>query len=234
MAKDVFTGRVTSINHDKNYVSVVYMHNERKRTITCRMSEADEKPKHIYRVGDEVSFQVKGANRGSSLIAYNLKFLYNNELDQLLLKASVDNRFTGYLKLADDQLFIKERGSYIFFPLEVSKWEKMPAEEQFNEAVEFRLINTEKRGRISAELFHHEFNPEYRKAIQALKNQTPVEATVTRISDYAIYLALYEGKLSSKLPLAKDETTTLQPGDIITVRITHLTLNRIVVERLDT
>lgn len=237
MRKDVFTGKVTSINHEKNYVSVAYLHNDRKKTITCRMTEkeADEnktsvKQKHVFRVGDEVSFQVKGVNRGASMIAYNLKFLYNNELQKLLDKAAIDNRFTGYLKQADDTLFIKERGSYIFFPLELSKWEVPPAEESFNEPIEFRLLHTDKPGRISAELFEHDYIPEFRKAIQAFKNNTPVEALVTKISPYAVYITLYGGKLQSKLPIKKDQPNQLKEGDSLLVRLTHLSNSRIVVE----
>lgn len=238
MRKDIFTGKVTSINHEKNYVSVAYMHNDRKKTITCRMSEKDadgkpvEKVKHVYRVGDEVSFQIMGANRGTSVIAYNLKFLYNNELQKLLDKAAADNRFVGYLKMADDAFFIKERGSYIFFPLELSKWEKAPSEDEFNEAVEFRLLHTDKPGRISAELFNHDYIPEFRKAIQAFKHNTAVEAIVTKVSPYAVYLDLYGGNLQSKLPLLKDETNDLKEGDSLLVRFSYLGNTRIVTERV--
>lgn len=238
MRKDIFTGKVTSINHEKNYVSVAYIHNDRKKTITCRMSEKEtddktpEKIKHVYRVGDEVSFQVKGVNRGANLIAYNLKFLYNNELQKLLDKAAANNRFTGYLKRADDALFIKERGSYIFFPLEISKWEKAPTEEEYNEPVEFRLLHTDKPGRISAELFNHDYIPDFRKAIQAYKHNTPVEAVVTRISPYAIYLDLYGGNLQSKLPLTKGQNSDLKVGDTLLVRFSYLGNTRIVTERV--
>lgn len=238
MHKDKFTGKVTSINHEKNYVSVAYMHNDRKKTITCRMSEKDadgethEKVKHVYRVGDEVSFKVKGVNRGTNMIAYNLKFLYNNELQNLLNKAAGDNRFSGYLKKADDAWFIKERGSYIFFPLELSKWENLPPEEHLNEAVEFRLLHTDKPGRISAELFTHDYIPGFRKAIQAFKHNTPVEAVVTRTSPYAVYVDLYGGSLQSKLSLTKEQISDLKEGDRLQVRFTHLGSTRIVIERV--
>ena len=233
MSKDVLTGKITSINHEKNYVSVAYMHKDRKRTITCRMSEPDKpgKQKHTYRVGDEVSFQVKGVNRGAGLIAYNLKFLYNNDLQQLIQKAAVDNHFMGYLKMADDTLFIKERGSYMFFPLELSKWEIAPTEDEYNEAVEFRLLHTDKPGRISAELFTHNYIPEFRKAMKDFEQNTPVEAVVSRLSPYAVYLDLYNGKLQSKIPLNED-TDKLNVGDLIMVRLTHLGANRIVTERI--
>ncbi|MFT3949980.1 MAG: hypothetical protein QM763_23645 [Agriterribacter sp.] len=236
MRKDIFTGKVTSINHEKNYVSVAYIHNGRKKTITCRMSEketdsdAHEKIRHVYRVGDEVSFRVKGVNRGAGMIAYNLKFLYNNELQNLLNKVAVDNRFTGYLKKTDDAWFIKERGSYIFFPLELSKWETLPSEEHLNEAVEFRLLHTDKPGRISAELFSHDYIPAFRKAIQAFKNNTPVEAVVTRVSPYAVYVDMYSGSLPSKLPLTKGQVSDLKEGDCLQVRFTYLGNTRIVIE----
>ncbi|MFT3748766.1 MAG: S1 RNA-binding domain-containing protein [Agriterribacter sp.] len=236
MRKDIFTGKVTSINHEKNYVSVAYVHNDRKKTITCRMSEKEadvethEKVKHVYRVGDEVSFQVKGVNRGAGMIAYNLKFLYNNELQHLLDKAATDNRFVGYLKKTDNAWFIKERASYIFFPLELSKWERHPSEEHFNEAVEFRLLHTDKPGRISAELFTHDYIPEFRKAIQAFKNNMPVEAVVTRISPYAVYVDMYGGNLQSKLPLTKGQVSDLKEGDRLQVRFTYLGNTRVVIE----
>lgn len=237
MRKDVFTGKVTSINHEKNYVSVAYQYNDRKRTITCRMTERDTdeskttaKQKHVFRVGDEVSFQVKGANRGATMIAYNLKFLYNTELQKLLDKAAIDNRFTGYLKKADDALFVKERGSYIFFPLELSKWEVPPAEESFNEPIEFRLLHTDKPGRISAELFEHDYIPEFRKAIQAFKNNAIIEAVVTKVSPYAVYITFYGGTIQSKLPIKNNQPNHLKEGDNLLVRITHLSNSRIVVE----
>lgn len=232
MRKDVFTGKITSINHEKNYVSVAYMYSDRKKTITCRMDEKDEdgkkeKRKHTYRVGDEVSFQVKGADRGAKVIAYNLKFLYNNELQKLLDRAHTDNRFAGYLKMVDDSFFIKERDSYIFFPLEISKWETAPKEESFNQAVEFRLLHTDKPGRISAELFTHDYIPEFRKAVQLFKHETPAEAVVVRLSQYAAYINLLGDKIQSKIVL-DDSTKSLKEGDKVQVKITYLSNNRIV------
>lgn len=237
MRKDVLTGKITSINHEKNYVSVAYLYNERKRTITCRMDEREaetgekrEKRKHTYRVGDEVSFQVKGVDRGAKMIAYNLKFLYNNELQKLLDQAAINNRFTGYLKMADDTFFIKERDSYIFFPLELSKWEIPPSEESFNEPVEFRLLHTDKLGRISAELFTHNYISEFRKVVQLFKHQTPTDAVVTRVSPYAAYINIMGEQIQSKILLKGDSTTVLKEGDKVQVRITHLSNSRIVTE----
>lgn len=236
MRKDVFTGRVTSINHEKNYVSIAYVHNDRKKTITCRIDEKDENGnekrgsgKHTYRVGDEVSFQVKGANRGAKLIAYNLKFLYNNELQKLLDKAITNNRLVGFLKKVDDEFYIKERDSYIFFPLELSQWEAAPSESSFNEPIEFRLNHMDKPGRISAELFTHDYIPEFRKAVQLHKHQTPTEATVVRVSPYAVYINFLGDALQSKLPL-NEYTQQLKIDDKVQVKITHISNNRIVTE----
>lgn len=236
MRKDVLTGKVTSINHEKNYVSIAYVHNERKKTITCRIDEKDEhgnekkgSRKHTYRVGDEVSFQVKGADRGAKLIAFNLKFLYNNELQKLLDKAIANNRLVGFLKKVDDAFYIKERDSYIFFPLELSPWEAAPSEDSFNQPVEFRLIYIDKPGRINAELFTHDYIPEFRKAVQLHKHQTPTEATVVRVSPYAVYINFLGDALQSKLGL-DERTKQLKAGDKLQVKITHISNNRIVTE----
>lgn len=235
MEKKVSRGRITSINHEKNYASIEYIHNDKKRTITCRIDEDETKPenskgrnKHTYRVGDEVSFQTKGADRGSRLIAFDLKFLYNNAVLKLLQKAAVDNRFTGYLKMVDDVFFVKERESYLFFPLEVSKWEHPPKEETFNEPIEFRLLNIDKPDKIKAELFTHQYIPAFKKAVQHFKNDTPLDAKVYKVSPYAIYVHLFEEAIQAKITLPATGFENAEVGDVVQVKITYLNNKKIV------
>ncbi|MGN6491010.1 MAG: hypothetical protein ACTHLE_03360 [Agriterribacter sp.] len=91
-------------------------------------------------------------------------------------------------------------------------------------------MHTDKPGRISAELFAHDYIPEFRKAIQAFKNNALVEALVTKVSPYAVYITLYGGKIQSKLPIKDNQLNHLKEGDNLLVRITHLSNSRIVVE----
>jgi ribosomal protein S1 len=237
MQKKVSRGKITSINHEKNYASIEYIHNDKKRTITCRIDEDETKPqtgkdrnKHTYRVGDEVSFQTKGADRGSRLIAFDLKFLYNNTLLKLLQKAAVDNRFTGYLKKVDDAFFVKERESYLFFPLEISKWENIPQEDTFNEPIEFSLLHIDKPDKIKAELFTHQYIPAFKKAVQHFKNKTPVDAIVYKVSPFAVYVHLFEEVMQAKIALPAAGVENVNVGDAMQVKITYLNNKRLVVE----
>ena len=183
-------------------------------------------------MGDEVNFQVKLSDRGDKMIAYNIKFLYNTELEKLINKAKIENRFSGYLKIADDDLFVKEWDSYIFFPLKLSKWEKPPAESAFNEAISFKLVNLDKPNTIAAELFSHDFIPEYRKALEHFKSKTPIEAIVSKVSAFAVYLDLFGNSIQAKMELPEDSLKEVKPGDKLKVRISYLSSSRIAVERI--
>ena len=166
------------------------------------------------------------------MIAYNIKFLYNTELEKLINKAKIENRFSGYLKVVDDELFVKEWDSYIFFPLKLSKWEKPPAESAFNEAISFKLLNPDKSNAIAAELFSHDFIPEYRKALEHFKSKTPIEATVSKVSPFAVYLDLFGNSIQAKMELPAESLKEIKPGDRINVRINFLSSSKIVVERI--
>ncbi len=231
----MLNGIITSVNHEKQYVSIAYMHKDRKKTITCRTDNADPengKKPHQYRVGDTVGFAIKGADRGARIIAYNLRFLYNTAVQQMLHKAATDNRFKGYLKVVDGAFFVKEWDHYIFFPLIISKWERPPAEKDFNEAIEFKLLHIDKPNNLAAELFSHDYIPAFRKAVQHFKNKTETEAVVTKVSPYGAYVDLFDGKIQSRIKLGAEQLAGLSSGDSIRVIITHLSNTRIVVEQV--
>ncbi|HRN58073.1 MAG TPA: hypothetical protein PLL71_16560 [Agriterribacter sp.] len=235
MDNAMITGTVTSVNHEKQYVSIEYMHKDKKKRITCRTAneEAQQTTKpHQYRAGDVVRFRVKGADRGKKLVAFNLKYLYNTAVEQLIRKAAADNRFTGYLKNVEDTLFVKEAGTYLFFPLVLSPWEIPPAEKSFNEPVEFKLLHLDNPKRLSAELFTHHYIPEFRKAVQHFKNKTPIEATVIKVTPYGAYVNLINNAIQAKIRLPGEAPAAVKTGDLIPVRIAHLSNTRIVVEML--
>lgn len=241
MDQTIYKGTISFIHHDKQYASIDYEQNGKKKTINFKTDEQNqlkatkEKKKskpHSFRIGDEVNFQVKLSDRGDKMIAYNIKFLYNTELEKLISKAKIENRFSGYLKLVDDELFVKEWDSYIFFPLKLSKWERPPAESAFNEAISFKLLHPDKSKAIAAELFSHDYIPEYRKALEHFKNKTPIEATVSKVSAFAVYLDLFGNNIQAKLELPAGSLEEIKPGDRINVRINFLSSSKIVVERI--
>jgi len=233
-------GKISFVNHEKQYATIEYEQNGRKKSVNYKIEpglpsssqgKKITKKLHKFRIGDEVDFQVRKSDRGDRMIAYDVRFLYNQELEKLISRASVENRFSGYLKMVDDQLFVKEWDSYIFFPLKLSGWENPPAESAFNEAISFKLVNLDKPNAIAAELFSHDFIPEYRKAVEHFKNKKPIEANVTRVSPFGIHLDLFgDQKIEVKIPARENSSREHQVGEKVTVTITYLSTSRIVVE----
>ena len=166
------------------------------------------------------------------MTAFNVKFTHNETISLLVQKAAIENRFAGYLKIVDGKFFVKEIESYILFPIQLSKWEREPVETAANEAIAFKFLNLEKPNSIVAELFSHNYFPEYKKAIQHFNNKIEIEAIVYKLSPHAVYLNLFGDKMQAKLSITDLEIDTLKEGDTIRVVITHLTPNRIVVKRV--
>lgn len=246
MDETIYKGTISFINHDKKYATIDYDQSGKKKSVNCKTVKEEQlkpdgkkvnKKPHTFRIGDEVNFQIKRSERGDKMIACNVKFLYNMELEKLISKAAVENRFSGYFKLADDEFFVKEWDSYIFFPLQLSKWENPPAESAFNEAISFKLLNLDKPHAIAAELFSHDFIPEYRKARQHFENKDSIEATVSKVSPFAAYLDLFGNKIQAKIQLPAEGPDSyredeVKVGNKIKVVITYLSSSRIVVERV--
>jgi hypothetical protein len=234
MSEAVLKGTISFVNYEKQFATIGYELNGKKKEVNCKTdAEVKGKKPHYFRVGDEVNFQLKLSDRGDKMTAFNMKFLYNTALDQLIQKAGIENRFSGYLKVVGDQYFVKEWDSYLFFPLQVSPWEKPPVETADNEAISFKLVNLEKKNTIAAELFSHNYIPEYRKALQHFNHKMDIEATVYKVSPHAVYLNLFGENIKAKLPLTATDDAQLKEGDKLQVMITHLTSMRIVVEKIN-
>ncbi len=221
---------ITFVNYEKHFVTISYLQNNKSKSVNCNTGSGNKDKKvHYFRVADEVSFQLTLSDRGDKMTAHQVKFLYNPVLDLLIRKSATENRFTGYLKKINDRLFVKEWESYLFFPLLVSPWEKPPVETAGNEAISFSLLNMDKPGSLSAELFSHNYIPEYRAAFQHYENAVVVEATIYKISPHAIYVNLFNNKIQAKIKIIDGK---LKEGDTLQVIITHLTNTRIVIEQV--
>ncbi|MDZ4809993.1 MAG: hypothetical protein SGI96_17265 [Bacteroidota bacterium] len=233
MEEELYKGKISFINYEKQFATIEYLQNNKSKSVNCKTTEAGSgKKPHQYRLGDGVSFQLKLSDRGDKMTAYNVKFTHNETISLLVQKAAIENRFSGYLKIVDGRFFVKEIDSYILFPIQLSKWEREPVETAANEAIAFKLLNVEKPNSIVAELFSHNYFPEYKKALQHFNNKIEIEAIVYKLSPHAVYLNLFGDKMQAKLSITGPEIDTVKEGDTIQVVITHLTPNRIVVKRL--
>ncbi|MEO7984828.1 MAG: hypothetical protein ABI688_12180 [Bacteroidota bacterium] len=233
MDQQLYKGKISFVNYEKQFATIEYSHNNKLKSVNCKtnVTENGKKPQQ-YRLGDSVSFLLKLSDRGDKMTAYDVKFLHNTAVDLLIQKATIENRFSGYLKIVEDKYFVKEWESYILFSLQLSPWEKPPVETAANEPISFKLINLDKPTAIAAELFSHNYTPEYRKALQHFNNKIDIEAIVSRISPHAVYLDLFGNKIQAKLPLDAIDKEVVKVGDCIQVLITHFTHSRIVVKKV--
>jgi ribosomal protein S1 len=243
MTEKILEGTITFVQYDKKYITIEYMHNGKAKTVNGSIKEADllkgneaksAKKLHHFREGDNVNFILTRSPRGDKMIADNIQFRFNNSLSALLHKATIDNKFSGYLKQVDDKYFIKEIGSYHFFPLKLSPWEKEPAPADLNEPVLFSLENFTNPDKATAILVNRQFIPEFKKAKQYFDNKTVIDATVFKISPHGIYVHVTGNKIQAKVPLppAGKAGVTEKPGDTMKIIITYLGEEKIVVKRV--
>lgn len=233
MEEKILKGTISFVNYEKNFATIEYLQGMKKKSVNCKTDfESTGRKSHHFRMGDTVSFQLRLSDRGDKMTACNIKYLHNTELDLLIQRAAIENRFSGYLKKNEDKYFVKEWNSYIFFPLQLSPWEKPPVETAANEAISFRLLNLDRPNSIVAELFSHNYISEYKKAVQHFKNEIAIDAVVYKVTPHGIYLNLFDDKIQAKLPVGSTEVSPINEGDTIPVLITHLSNTRIVVKRL--
>ena len=227
-------GKISFINHEKKYAMIEYEEGNKNKTVRAVIDEKIQKElkekklikkTHHFMVGDVVSFVVKLSDRGDRMMATGVEFLYNNALDVLINKSMLNNKFIGYLKLADDKYFVKEIDSYLFFPVPFSPWQLVPKELELNEQVNFALENTERKEKIFASLFNNDYIPEFEQAVKLFKTKTVINAEIFKVSAHGIYLNIVTNKIQSKI----DFEEGFKVGDKIDVLISYLGKNKIAV-----
>ncbi len=239
MEEGILEGKISFVHHDKQYVTIDYTHNNKKKSVNGKVDEARQlqlkeekliKKVHQFHEGDEVYFTLERSARGDKMVAEKIRYRFNNTLGNLVNRARSDNQFTGYLKQVDDAYFVKEAGSYQFFPLVLSPWELPPDAGKLNEPVLFQLGNLDKPDKLHATLFNHRYIPQYVAAQKHYAAKTALNAAVHKITPHGIYLHVIGDKLKAKIAATKELTETLKEGDKIKVIITYLSNTKIAVE----
>ena len=241
MDQPILEGKISFVHHNKEYVTIDYTHNGKKKSINGKVDDARQqamvnekiiKKPHKFLQGDEVQFIIQKSARGDKMVAEKIQYRFNNALGNLINKTKTDNRFAGYLKLVEEEYFVKETGSYLFFPLQLSPWEIKPNPEKLNEPVFFSLENTDKPEKVKASLVQHRYIPEYLKAQQHFNNKTPVDAVINKITPFGIYVNVMGEKIQAKLAI---DTTVPAPayqvGQQIKIMITFLSPAKIVIAK---
>ena len=246
MSEKYFRGKIVFINNDKEKATIEYTNNNKVKTITAIVNEKQQekyiqknliKKPHRFLVGDHVKFVIKKSST-NVFFADHIQYEYNNALEVLINKAKVQNKFLGYVKVVDEKYFIKEIDSYLFFPLIVSKFEHAPVTNEKEKPVSFKLINVEKPEKLSAELYNHNYLDGFLIAVKQHKKEDVVNATVTKITPYGIFVTLNESALDCKLSIndvlaEKLKSEIIKVGCALSVKIIHLTTDRIIIEYVD-
>ena len=241
MDESILEGKISFVHHEKDYVTIEYTKNNKKKSVNGKVDEARQlmmkeqkliKKLHQFHEGDEVYFVLERSARGDKMVAEKIRYRFNNTLGNLVNRARTNNQFTGYLKLVEDKYFVKETGSYHFFPLILSPWELPPDVTKLNEPVLFQLGNLDKPEKLNAALFYHKFIPQYLAAQKHFNAKTAINAAVYKITPHGIYLNLIGDKLQAKIPAKKEIAGTVREGDKIKVIITYLSSSKIIVEAI--
>lgn len=231
MNDTTYRGKISFVNYEKHFATIEYKINGKAKSVNCKTNTPDSgKKPHHYKVGDEVSFELKLSDRGDKMTAFNIKYLHNTAIALLAQKAQIENRFSGYLKKVDDEYFVKEWESYIFFPLQLSPWEMPPADTAENAAITFRLLNLDRPNLIAAELFSHNYIPEYHKSIEFEESKKEISAEVYKISPHGVYVHFFGGKIRGKIKMTNEDSSNVKEGDKIPVVITYISPVKIVIE----
>jgi hypothetical protein len=244
MSNTILQGKVTFVNHEKQYVEIEYepTGGGKAKTLNGNVDiktqhklkeEGVIKKLHSFHIGDVVIFISKLSDRGDKMIAANIQYLHNESLDMLLNKAKTKNEFVGYLKITEDKYFIKEIDSYRFFALEISPWQKKFTERELTEPLEFTIENVERKEKATAKLIRNSYIPEYYKALKLHNEKKTFEAEVYLVNEFGIYLNIIGDIIQAKIPESKiKDAPIIMPGDKIDVQITYMSTMKLVVERV--
>ena len=245
MSEKYFRGKITFINNDNGKVTIEYVTGNKIKSIQAFVDDKHQdrmiaqriiKKAHRFLVGDNVKFVIKKSS-ANVFFADHVVFEFNNAIDVLVDKARITNKFLGYIKQVDEKYFIKEIESYLFFPLQLSKFEIPPVATETDKAVTFKLLNIEKPEKLKAELYNHNYISGFKVAVKQHKSEEAVDAVVTKITPYGVFVVLTESKLEAKLPVDEILSEKINKGKVgldksIPVKIKHLTNERIVIEMI--
>ena len=211
MSNSIILGKVSFVNHEKNYVLIEYDVNGKKKAINGKIDDATQqelidkkiiKKKHHYHIGDIVNFVAKLSDRGDKMVALNIQYKYNDAL--------------------------KEIDSYLFLPTTISPWQIKPTEHELNEQVDFTLENTDNKEKVVAQLTKVKYIDEYYIAEKAYKQKITIDTKVYGMKPHGIYVNVVNDKIQAKLPFKEG----IKIDDGIAVKIIYLSPLKIVVEEV--
>ena len=84
MSNTILTGHVSFVNHEKKYIIIEYDHNGKKKVVNGSVDEKLQqklkdqkliKKKHVFHIGDTVSFTIALSGRGDKDLATYVRIM---------------------------------------------------------------------------------------------------------------------------------------------------------------
>lgn len=243
MSEKYFRGKITYINNEKQKATIEYISQNKIKNIQAIIDDKQQqkyvqlkliKKPHRFLVGDNVKFVIKKSS-ANVFFADHVLYEFNNSLEVLIEKAKTINKFLGYIKIVDEKYFIKEIDSYLFFPLQFSRFEIKPEITATEKPISFKFLNLDKTDKIAVELYNHNYISGFKIAVKQFKNEEIISALVNKITPYGVFVVLSESLLEAKLQIDDIISNKINNKEInlhqsIQVKIMHITDERIVIE----
>jgi len=127
----------------------------------------------------EVDFLVRLKQIGDKFEAFDIEYV-GNEQRQLLIEEYQEKKvLLGYLKKVNDTFFVKHISTYVFLPIEISKYEiESSYDERLNQLVQFQLKNINKIDKIKAILTDRTYSCEWEKIKELFERQEIISGLI--------------------------------------------------------
>ncbi len=166
---------------------------------------------HVFRSGDEVEFKLKlSPQKEGKVEAYDLKFIRNIRLQELLDEAKTKGVLQGHLKIFDTKrFFVQHLTTNVYVPIKVDVWELDIHDvyiERKNQLVEFRLSPSNNMDRKFAQLTDRKFPEIYWKILDLYKTRESTLATIKGKDYNGLIVTIFDDKVDGLIKQWKDAT----------------------------
>ena len=192
-------------------------------------------PRKVFFNGDEVYFKVRNSTKGSSgLEAFDLRYIQNEKIDEMLSLIREEKPLTGYIKKLDDGYYVKDKQTYLFIPIEISDWEtgnEYVYEHRINELVNYRVERIPKHQKnIKAILPDRIFSSTYHQLLALKENRELITVRITGKRKGGYFGAFLNNTVDCFIIVKEeqDKPGALKTGDIVACRIKYINLSKVV------
>ncbi|TAM98343.1 MAG: hypothetical protein EPN39_09285 [Chitinophagaceae bacterium] len=175
--------------------------------------------------GDEICFNVRYSDKSKGPVAYNLHFIKNERSNRLKELIELHNELPGFIKKIDGNYYIKDKATYLFIPIHISKSEialQETYENRLNKLVTYSVLKKYKNPEAwKATVTDRKFNEVYIKLKEYKDNRIVLPAKIIKMNRYGYYASLLNGTVNAFMLLNKkgSEPSSFSRGELIEVTI---------------